>query len=531
MKSVLIVSGCDSGYFPFLCELWASIEDSGASSLADFGVLDLGLTEQQDNWLKERKIRSVTPPWPFKGLAGNVPEWFKAMVCRPFLPSYFSEYQFVIWIDADSWIQDADVLEMFVEGARADGFSVVPDVDRCYSSVWTLDWQRERLKMGYGSEEAEKYYKHPIIPTGAICGAANAPHWQYWQRYLYTALQRKVFREAEQTALSLLVHKKELPFHFLPSYCHWLCNQQAPSFDTVRNRYVETYIPYKPIGVMGLADDTKQNPVLVEQEDGVIVPRVLRYKDYRNNVVGKLGLSGNIDANSQHNIKGIYKPKFLEKMFEQISDGRHVSFIQVGAMDGVSFDPIHNAVRQYGWQGVLVEPLPDIFEKLQQNYMGCAGLKFEMAVVTETGDRQDIYRVNPDSVASGELPSWALGISSLLPERNALDGKDVPDNMVEAIRKNTVKQAVEGITFEGLVKKHSVETIDVLQIDTEGYDYKVLCQVDLKKYRPRLIQLEFYNLLETEKQACLALLEEHNYSCYLSINKMDLLAIESPITG
>ena len=41
-----------------------------------------------------------------------------------------------------------------------------------------------------------------------------------------------------------------------------------------------------------------------------------------------------------------------------------LSFIQVGANDGVYGDPLRSYVRRFGWKGILVEPQQDVFERL-----------------------------------------------------------------------------------------------------------------------------------------------------------------------
>jgi len=43
-------------------------------------------------------------------------------------------------------------------------------------------------------------------------------------------------------------------------------------------------------------------------------------------------------------------------------------FIQVGAYDGVTGDPICGYIRRYGWRGILLEPQRDVFLLLQKNY-------------------------------------------------------------------------------------------------------------------------------------------------------------------
>ena len=48
-----------------------------------------------------------------------------------------------------------------------------------------------------------------------------------------------------------------------------------------------------------------------------------------------------------------------------------VNFVEIGAYDGIAGDPIRRLIlTNPGWKGVLVEPQPDAFRKLKQNYAG-----------------------------------------------------------------------------------------------------------------------------------------------------------------
>ena len=62
-------------------------------------------------------------------------------------------------------------------------------------------------------------------------------------------------------------------------------------------------------------------------------------------------------------------------------------FVQIGAFDGVTADPIYHLVRRYGWRGVLVEPQVEAFERLKQNYSGQPHLQFfNVAIGTKDGE-------------------------------------------------------------------------------------------------------------------------------------------------
>src|ERR1700722_3021383 len=53
-----------------------------------------------------------------------------------------------------------------------------------------------------------------------------------------------------------------------------------------------------------------------------------------------------------------------------VSRGVNLTFIEVGANDGRFGDPLRQYILKYQWKGVLVEPQPDIFERLKANYAG-----------------------------------------------------------------------------------------------------------------------------------------------------------------
>jgi hypothetical protein len=49
-------------------------------------------------------------------------------------------------------------------------------------------------------------------------------------------------------------------------------------------------------------------------------------------------------------------------------------FLQICGMDGKRFDPIYAFVKHYRWKGIILEPLPDLFEALAANYAGSEGV-------------------------------------------------------------------------------------------------------------------------------------------------------------
>ncbi|MBL8386760.1 MAG: FkbM family methyltransferase [Hydrogenophaga sp.] len=192
--------------------------------------------------------------------------------------------------------------------------------------------------------------------------------------------------------------------------------------------------------------------------------------------------------------------------------GERVFFLQVGAMDGVKFDPLHKRIRQQGWRGVLFEPLPDMHENLKRNYAGCEGLTLVQAAIDTQEGSREMYRIPQSVVNQGQLPDWALGISSFYNDRNALGGKKIDAATRALVEANTVREAVPCTTFERVLAEHHIAEIDLLQIDTEGHDWAILQSFPIARLQPKVINFEYYNLQESEVQEALEWLRAHGYA-------------------
>jgi FkbM family methyltransferase len=200
-----------------------------------------------------------------------------------------------------------------------------------------------------------------------------------------------------------------------------------------------------------------------------------------------------------------------------------VRFVQIGAADGRRADPIYAFVIRYGWQGVLCEPLPDLFMLLKQNYQGQEGLVFENVAITEQEEQRPISRIPADKVGKEGIPTWAFGASSLVPD-NQFSLDSIQNR---ALRESLVKQSVSCISLSTLLRRNSIDAFDVLLIDTEGYDARVFRQLDLARYRPMVINMEWQWLTSTEQDEVTARLCEHGYHLYPL--EGDMLATAIPL--
>lgn len=193
-----------------------------------------------------------------------------------------------------------------------------------------------------------------------------------------------------------------------------------------------------------------------------------------------------------------------------------IFFLQIGVMDGVSFDGMFPYIRQFGWDGILVEPLPDMIAKARMHYQGHSGqLFFENVAISEQVESRAIYRIPEEVVQQAGLPDWTLGIASLRPGH------------FQQLAPYMRAEMVSCVPLQAVVEKYRPESIDVVLIDTEGYDYTILRQFDFSRYHPLLIKIEAVHLPAAERQALMGLLVENRYLFYAY--EQDFLAIRQDL--
>lgn len=169
-------------------------------------------------------------------------------------------------------------------------------------------------------------------------------------------------------------------------------------------------------------------------------------------------------------------------------------FVEVGANDGVSNDPIRDWVEKYNWEGVLIEPVETAFVKLMKNYEGIKGVYFEKVAISDSeNDTALLY-----------VPK-ASKVASLNKNHPPAKGK-----------KDVVRTKLS--TLDKIVEKYSIDHIDLLNIDAEGHDFNVIKSLDLDKHKTRIIHYEHRHLSKDEKKECEYYLKRNMYELYFNRN-------------
>lgn len=189
-------------------------------------------------------------------------------------------------------------------------------------------------------------------------------------------------------------------------------------------------------------------------------------------------------------------------------------FVQIGANDGVGNDPINRYINNFNWHGILVEPQEKVFKTLVENYNGKPNLNFKKVAIADKRETRILYKIRED--AKG-LPSWAYEIASFKLDTILSHKSIIPD-----LENLIVEEKVECITLMDLFNEALEKTVDLLQIDVEGYDYEIIKLLDFSKTKPHILHFEHGHLTEEDFEECLNLLIQNGYS--IAVEQRDTTA-------
>ncbi|MEJ8572830.1 FkbM family methyltransferase [Microbaculum marinum] len=219
-----------------------------------------------------------------------------------------------------------------------------------------------------------------------------------------------------------------------------------------------------------------------------------------------------LDPNRRRELR--FDDVICRHMFEH---GQECIFIQVGAYDGISTDPLYKYVGRCGWRGVLLEPQPRSAASLRQLYQD----NDKIAVLEAALDRQRGRRILY-TVATDDLPDWAGGMASFYRE-HLLKHEYLLPGVGERVR----EVPVDCVTFDDVLERLPGDKLDLLQIDAEGADGEIIALFPFDRVMPSIVHWEIKNLSRTEQESVLELLGGHGYLVARS-GCEDMLAVLPP---
>ena len=183
-----------------------------------------------------------------------------------------------------------------------------------------------------------------------------------------------------------------------------------------------------------------------------------------------------------------------------------LTFLQIGAYDGIGDDDLHSLIVNHKLRGVLLEPQPAAFTRLKSTYRNQANVVLLQAAIDDHEGTRELF------CKQGEA-SMAASF-----DRGHLLRHSIRDDEI-------VSQPVVCHTIESALQAGGLANVDLIQIDAEGYDWPIIQSIDFKKIRPRIIRFEYRHMSNENADACLSLLASHGYRFILE--NRDIIAHQS----
>ena len=199
------------------------------------------------------------------------------------------------------------------------------------------------------------------------------------------------------------------------------------------------------------------------------------------------------------------KDLLRRELKRQLTGRRDLFFVQVGSNDGLHNDPIRPFVLKHqDWRGIFIEPVVSLFEQLVINYNHDPRFIFENIAVGTERTKREFYYVSDDARQMPNVPGWYNQLGSFSKEH-------ILKHCEGALAPYIISRMIETEPLADLLKRHNVQKLNLLHIDTEGYDYHVLRTLDFSWFHPDVILYEHEHLSHEAKLEMSKLLHVHGY--------------------
>jgi FkbM family methyltransferase len=199
------------------------------------------------------------------------------------------------------------------------------------------------------------------------------------------------------------------------------------------------------------------------------------------------------------------------RMFEF---GQEFSFIQIGAFDGITKDPLYKYIKRYGWRGVLLEPQPRPVGQLRELYRGNSRIVIVEAALDCRSGTRTLF-----TVESPNVPVWARGMASF-----QLQNITKNSYLIPGLEANIKEILVPCIPFEDVLQQVPPGCLDLLQVDAEGADGYILSLFPYGRIKPAIIHWESKNLTKSQQEETLDMLYRYGYR-FARSGEEDMLAV------
>jgi len=226
----------------------------------------LAMPPRDDGWIPGAKGFELA----FRGLKARLPELFPG-------------YDIYVWLDGDTWVQNAAGIPELAEASAHADIAIHPELDVHYlSQPVPNDYTLMVYDRIYGPEEARLYTRRPMVNSGVFAARAGSPLWARWREALMDSRERQTGRTetfySDQIPLHRLIHSGALTVRPLRAVNNWMVLMAMPVLNFQRRRLLVPTPPHEEIHILHLVGAAKDSIYQVGDTGRTMS---FRYRDVR----------------------------------------------------------------------------------------------------------------------------------------------------------------------------------------------------------------------------------------------------------
>ena len=153
---------------------------------------------------------------------------------------------------------------------------------------------------------------------------------------------------------------------------------------------------------------------------------------------------------------------------------RNGIYVDIGAHDGITLSNTYLLEKEYGWTGIVIEPLPHQWQRLIDNRPN--SIPFNIAIYDKVGE-ENFLLVDHDG-----YPDMLSGI------QKDMGIRQMSDLLKESTKRRMIKVPTQPL--KDILLEANIHYVDYLSIDVEGAELKVLQSIDFNKVFIDIIMFE-----------------------------------------
>ncbi|XP_071514632.1 uncharacterized protein [Panulirus ornatus] len=217
----------------------------------------------------------------------------------------------------------------------------------------------------------------------------------------------------------------------------------------------------------------------------------------------------NLDNYSNRlNYKDMESWKFLhERVVRLLEHSSPGFFIEAGALDGEYLSNTLHLEKEYGWQGLLVEANPSSYRQLLKKNRHVWSSNTCLAI-TSYPKEMLLEMVDTHEHTDTSQALWVIRGSSFLTEAGG------PDQRYQANHYETTFAVVQCFPLITYLRALNVTKIDLLSLDVEGAEQKILDTLPWDDINISILLLENHGAIRKKDQKFVESIEARGYDLY-----------------